>query len=83
MSFRNNAIPIILGFKGTPEPSHTGFEHIGYKTNMENLNAPNRRLGNLPVDIACGSELIFDYIYIIEYENVGDSLALVLKVLES
>ena len=85
LSFQDNEIPSILGSKGTPDPSHSGFVHIGYKKNVENgnPNAPNRHLANFPVDITCGSKLIFVYIDIIEHQHVGDSRAPVLKIIES
>ena len=59
--------------------------HIGYKKNVENenANAPNRHLANFPVDITCGSQLIFVYIDIIEHQHVGDSRVPVLKIIES
>ena len=38
LSFQDDEIPSILGFKGTPDPAHNGFVHIGYKTNFENEN---------------------------------------------
>ena len=74
LSFQDNEIPSFLGFKGNPDPLHSGFVHIGYTKNVENgnPNAPNRHLANFPVDITCGSQLIFVYIEIIEYQHVGD-----------
>ena len=30
LSSQDNEIPSFLGFKGTPDPSHAGFVHIGY-----------------------------------------------------
>ena len=85
LSFQDNEIPSILGFKGTPDPAHNGFVHIGYKTNLENgaPNSPNRHFGIFPVDIICGSQLIFVYLDIIEYQHVGDSRAPILKIIES
>ena len=85
LSFQDNEIPSILGFKGTPDPSHSGFVHIGYIKNVENgnPNAPNRHLANFPVDITCGPQPIFVYIDIIEYQHMGDSRAPVLKIIES
>ena len=85
LSFQDNKIPCILGFKGTPDPAHNGFVHIGYKTNLENgaPNSPNRHFGIFPVDITCGSQLIFVYIDIFEYQHVGDSRAPILKIIES
>ena len=85
LSLQDNEIPSILGFKGTPNPAHNGFVHIGYKTNLENgaPNSPNRHFGIFPVDITCGSQLIFVSLDIIEYQHVGDSRVPILKILES
>ena len=85
LSFQDNEIPSILGFKGTPDPTNNGFVHIGYNTNLENgaPNSPNRHFGIFPIDITCGSQLIFVYLDIIEYQHVGDSRAPILKIIES
>ena len=85
LSFQDDEIASIFCFKATPEPAHNGFVHIGYKTNFENgtPNTPNRHFGSFPVDITCGSQLIFVYLDIIEYQHVGDSRAPVLKIIES
>ena len=85
LSFQDNEIPSILGFKGTPDPAHNGFVHIGYTKNLENgaPNSPNRHFGIFPVDITCGLQLIFVYIDIIEYQHVGDSRVPILKIIES
>ena len=85
LSFQDNEIPSILGFKGTPDPAHNGFVHIGYKRNFEKAapNSPNRHFGIFPVDITCGSQLNFVYIDIIEYQHVGDSRVTILKIIES
>ena len=84
LSFQDNEIPSILGFKETPDPSHAGFVHIGYKTNIEKgtPNTPNRHFGIFPVDITCGSQLFYVYLDIIEYQHVGDSPAPILKIIE-
>ena len=85
LSFQDNEIPSILVFKGTPDPAHNGFVHIGSKTNLENgaPNSPNRHFDIFPVDITYGSQLIFVYLDIIEYQRVGDSRAPILKIIES
>ena len=85
LSFQDDEIPSILGFKGTPDPAHNGFVHIGYKTNFRNgtPNTLNRHFGIFPVDITCGSQLIFVYLDIIEYQHLGDSSAPILKIIES
>ena len=71
LSFENEEVPSILRFKGTRDISNHGFIHIGYKS--ENVgNSLNRHVGDFPVDITCGSRLIFVYIDIIKHQNVGD-----------
>ena len=83
--FQDNEIPSFLGFKGTPDPAHNSFVHIGYKTNLENgaPNSPNRHFCTFPVDITCGSQLIFVNLKIFEYQHVGDSQAPILEIIES
>ena len=43
----------------------------------------NRHVGDFPVDISWGSQLIFEYIDITEHRNAGDVRAPVTKVIES
>ena len=82
LSFEDEEVPSILGFKGIRDISNHGFIHIGYKS--ENAgNSFNRHVGDFPVDITCGSQLIFVYIDIIEHQNVGDVRAPVIKIIES
>ena len=82
LSFEDEEVPSILGFKGIRDISNRGFIHIGYKS--ENAgNSLNRHVGDFPVDITCGSQLIFVYIDIIEHQNVGDVRAPIIKIIES
>ena len=82
LSFEDEEVPSILGFKGIKDISNHGFIHIGYKS--ENAgNSLNRHVGDFPVDITCGSQLIFVYIDIIEHQNVDDARAPVIKIIES
>ena len=53
--------------------------HIGYKLQ----NTLNRHQSDFPVDLTCGSQLIFVYIDVIEYQNIGDVRASVIKIIES
>ena len=72
----------VFFFNGIRDISNHGFIHIGYKS--ENAgNSLNRHVGDFPVDITCGSQLMFVYIDIIEHQNVGDARAPVLKIIES
>ena len=82
LSFEDEEVPSILGFNGTKDTSHHGFIDIGYKSKNAG-NSLNRHVGDLPVDITCGSQLIFVYIDIIEHQNVGDVRAPVTKIIES
>ena len=83
LSFQEDEIPSIFGFKGTPNPAHNGFVHIGYRKDLINgaLNSPNRHFVIFPVDITCASQLIFVYFDIIEYQHVGDSRAPIVKII--
>ena len=77
-SFENKEIPNILGFKGIKDNSHDGYIHIGYKSHK----TLNRHQSDFPVDINCGSQIIFVYIDVIEYQNIGDVRAPVIKIIE-
>ena len=82
LSFEDEEVPSIFGFKGIRDISIHGFIHIGYKS--ENAgNSLNRHVGDFPVDITCGLQLMFVYIDIIEHQNVGDVRAPVIKIIES
>ena len=82
LSFEDEEVPNILGFKGTINTSHHGVVHIGYKS--ENAgNSLKRHVGDFPVNITCVSQLIFVYIGIIEHQNVSDVRAPVIKIIES
>ena len=78
-SFENEEVPSILGFKGIKDNSHDECIHIGYKSHK----TLNRHQTEFPVDITCGSQLIFVYIDVKEYQNIGDVRAPVIKIIES
>ena len=78
-SFENEEVPSILGFKGIKDNSRDGYIHIGYKSRK----TLNRHQSDFPVDITCGSQLIFVYIDIIEYQIIGDVRAPVIKTIET
>ena len=82
LSFEDEEVPNILGFKGIRNISNHGFIHIGYKSEKAGKTL-NRHVGEFPVDITCGSQLIFVYNDIIEHQNVGDVRALEIKIIES
>ena len=79
LSFENEEVPCILGFKGKKDNPHDGYIHIGYKADT----TLNRHQSDFPVDITCGSQLMFVYIDIIAYQNIGDVRAPVIKIIES
>ena len=60
LSFEDEEFPSILGFKGIRHISNPGFIHIGYKSEKAG-NTLNRHVGDFPVDITCGPQLIFVY----------------------
>ena len=78
-SFENEKVLSILGFKGIKDNSHDGYINIGYNSHK----TLNRHQSNFPFDITCGSQLIFVYIDVIEYQNIGEVGAPVIKIIES
>ena len=82
LSFEDEEVPSILGFKGIRGMSNLGFIHIGYKSGKAG-NSLNRHVGDFPVDFTCGSQLMSEYIDITEDQNVGDVRAPVIKINES
>ena len=80
LSFEDEEVPSILGFKGIRDTSNPGFIYSGYKSEKA-VNTFNRHVGDFPVDITCGSQLIFVYIDIIEHQIVGGVRAPVIKII--
>ena len=78
-SFENEEVPSKLGFKGIKDNSHDGYIHIGYKSHK----TLNRHQSDFPVYITCGSQLIFVYIDVIEYQIIGNVRAPVIKIIET
>ena len=79
LSFENEEVPIILGFKDIKEIPRDGYIRIGYKSDK----VLNRHESDFPVDITSGSQLIFVYINIIGYQSIGDVRARVFEIMES
>ena len=75
-TFPNRNIPNILGFQGKETPFGI---HIG------NEDIPNSRwcVGDFPVDLTSGINMIFVYTDLIEYQNTGDVKAPVLRIIDS
>ena len=65
-SFENEDVQCILGFKGIKDNSHDGYIHIGYKSHK----TLNRHQSDFQVDLTCGSQLIFVYIGVKEFQNI-------------
>ena len=66
-------------FQAKLDPTHQDFNLFGYELD----NNPNRHIGDVPVDITCGSQLFVVYIDVIEYQHVVDLRAPVLKIIDS
>ena len=77
--FENKDVPSILGFMGIKDNSLDGYIHIAYKSHKTQY----RHQSDFPVDLTCGSQLIFVYIDVIEYQNIGDVRAPVIKIIET
>ena len=82
LSFENEVSPSTLCFIGTKDVSNHCFIHFSYKSKFAG-NSLNRHVGDFPVDITCGSQLIFVYTDKIENRNVGDVRTPVIKIIES
>ena len=76
LSFTNEEVPSILGFKGIKDNSRDGYIHIGHKSDK----VLNRHQSDFPVDIFLGAQLIFVYIETIEHQDIGDVRAPVIKI---
>ena len=84
ISFEDEEIPSILGFKLPRD--FIGYRHVGYKMDTQLYgqdNVPNEHTGIYPVDIACGSQLMFLYVDIIEHQYVGNVKAPILKIIDT
>ena len=79
LSFEKEEFPSILGFKGIKENSRDGYIHIGYKPDK----VLYRHQSDFSVDITCSSQLVFVHINIMQYKNIDDVRASVIKIIES
>ena len=85
ITFPSENIPRFIGFKSFPDGNGL---HIGYKTipnanrfmKSDDTKAYN---GELPADLCAGKHLNFIYINIIEYQYIGDTMAPLLRVIDS
>ena len=85
ISFEDEQIPSLLGFDGAID-RFGNFRHIGYKTKTVLFlqeNVINAHTAEHPSDIACGTQLMFVYVDIIEYQYVGDTKAPILKIIDT
>ena len=85
ITFPSEEIPSIIGFEGIPDGNGI---HIGYKMNtnenrLMKSDETKAYYGEFPGDLCAGKHLIFIYINIIEYQNVGDTKAPLLRVIDS
>ena len=83
-SFRSYEIPNILGFEAVKD-FYYGEEgiHVGFKSleQLDHFHETFELTGDYPVDITGGRNLFFVYINIIEYQNVADSKAPLLRMM--
>ena len=80
ITFPNGQIPGILGFEGVPD---AGGIHIGYKMNTMSNHSSRSFTADYPVDLAAGTELMFIYIDLIEYQYLGDTKAPLLRIIDT
>ena len=85
ISFEDEQIPSILGFELKTE-DYTSYLNLGYMIDpilYSLASVPNKHTGQHPVDITSGSQLIFVYLDIIDFQHVGDVKAPILKIIET
>ena len=85
ISFEDEQIPSVLGFDA-PFDDFTNYRHIGFKSNtvlFMQESVINEHTADHPVDITCGTQLLFVYADIIEYQYVGDTKAPILKIIDT
>ncbi len=75
ITFTNNEIPSLLGLESEKD-YHSGKASIGYQ-NQER----NAVFATHPADMTAGTQLLFVYLDIIEYQAVGDTKAPLLQVI--
>ena len=86
ITFPSEEIPSIVGFTGIPDKHGV---HIGYKKNTAASNKLMKSdetkayYGDFPADLCAEKHSIFIYTNIIEYQNVGDAKAPLLRVIDS
>lgn len=85
ISFEDPQVVSIFGFKPWFDSKHQMY-HIGYRSDPKKYlldGLSNKHFGEYPVDVTCGSQLIFIYLDIIEFQHIGDTRAPILKIIES
>ena len=71
ITFESPMIPSILGFKGKKDGT---VYHIGYEESSQRHSAltSHNFISEYPVDISAGTQMMFIYLNIFHYQNVGD-----------
>ena len=82
ITFSSPQIPSLLGFKGVRDG--TGY-HIGYKqgSTKHSTFSTQDLIADYPVDVCAGTQLMFIYLDIIQYQIVGDTKAPLLRVIDT
>ena len=82
ITFESPQIPSTLGFKGKRDG--TGY-HIGYKesSRIHSTLTSQNLISDYPVDISAGTQMMFIYLDIINYQIVGDTKAPLLRVIDT
>ena len=82
ITFESPQIPSTLGFKGIRDG--TGY-HIGYKesSHIHSTLTSQNLISDYPVDISAGTQMMFIYLDIINYQMVGDTKAPLLRVIDT
>ncbi len=75
ITFENDEIPSLLGLESEKD-YHSGLVTIGYPNQESNVVFAKH-----PADMTAGTQLLFVYLDIIEYQAVGDTKAPLLQVI--
>lgn len=82
LTFPNNHIPGLLGHEGVFDREQRFGVHIGHKK-FGPFAQQNDHTGNYPVEMTAGTQFMFVYVDFIEYQQVGDTKAPLLRVIET
>ena len=79
MSFTDRSVLDVLGFNGIPDQNRGGY-FIGNTSLVAKMEEPIKN--DFPADLTAGTNLLFLYTDIIEYQHVADVKAPLLRIID-